>query len=666
MRLLHTTNLILEDFPGSSAQKYAILSHTWGDEELLFEDISDPNKPLPSYKKGYDKVKGSCDLARDDGYDYIWIDTCCIDKSSSAELSEAINSMFQWYADADICYAYLSDVPGGAGLRSSRSKFQTSRWFRRGWTLQELLAPKSLVFYASDWEYLGTKAELSAIVESITGIPVLFIKRVKRLKLASVAQRMSWAAHRETTRIEDLAYCLLGIFGITMPMVYGEGDQAFIRLQEHIMERTRDHSILAWGLEDGKPSTDNPARSRAAGVLATTPADFANSGHIVPRDGAAARSDSLEVVSGSLRITIPILVSPTETIGLLNCGPVRDNSRVVGIPLVGAGVEVTDEYIRPPELPAVFRPCFASARRKTVYIQTSNGPSQEASDERLWVYDDDEFGELGLRLIDVSPLHCWDREQSVITSRTESESAGPTLIRLRHNNDHNASDFVLIIGSFTPKEISAEIRNCVVTCCRDSTLNHVAESLYLAADNEAYWNSSPSASNELVSLRLRFEPIDGESAFFIKPEALHGREKRKMTRVGHIRQGRTKPVEDYSSREANSRPTSPRLTSSISIESFHSAEEGEKPKGKEADMPPVLPRHGVAGWCRVSRPGRQRVTEEQAAYEKLEEERRRRMREEDVEEDSSGGFIAEVRAARRRDRVRWADEEGKNRDRVFR
>ena len=249
MRLVNVKTHRLEVFGDRETPPYAILSHTWGSdwEELTLRDVEEGKINKPGV--GFVKFQGCCDQASKDGLEYVWIDTCCINKTDLVELSEAINSMFRWYKYAHVCYAYLSDVPDNQYPREPGSKFQTSRWFQRGWTLQELLAPKRLIFYNSEWQPLGTKVRLSRVVESITGIPHLFLKGIVDLYGASVAQRMSWAAQRDTKRKEDLAYCLLGIFGIAMPMIYGEGgEQAFLRLQEQIIKATTDHSILAWGL----------------------------------------------------------------------------------------------------------------------------------------------------------------------------------------------------------------------------------------------------------------------------------------------------------------------------------------------------------------------------------------------------------------------------------
>ncbi|KAM5546178.1 hypothetical protein V8D89_000304 [Ganoderma adspersum] len=194
------------------------------------------------------KIREACAVARSNGYRYIWIDSCCIDKSSSSELSEAINSMYEWYGRADVCYAYLADVPPGANHQAEGSAFRQSRWFTRGWTLQELIAPRRVEFLSQDWAPIGSKHVLVRLVESVTKISSKALLHLESLDKFSVAQRLSWAANRETTRREDRAYSLLGIFDIHMPTLYGEGDRAFRRLQELIMQRVPDQSLFAWGL----------------------------------------------------------------------------------------------------------------------------------------------------------------------------------------------------------------------------------------------------------------------------------------------------------------------------------------------------------------------------------------------------------------------------------
>ena len=193
------------------------------------------------------KVQRACEIARRDGYAYIWIDSCCIDKASSSELSEAINSMWTWYHCAQVCYAFLPDVPSVEDVRAEDSRFRNSLWFKRGWTLQELIAPLVVVFLSQDWEGLGTKHGLADVIYEITSIDHRILTHEKALSDESVAERMRWASGRQTTRVEDQAYSLLGIFEIKMPTLYGEGEYAFRRLQEAILLRIPDQSLFAWG-----------------------------------------------------------------------------------------------------------------------------------------------------------------------------------------------------------------------------------------------------------------------------------------------------------------------------------------------------------------------------------------------------------------------------------
>ena len=256
MRLLNTETLQLKTVTSERTRPpYAILSHTWGGDEVLFEDVKGrPAGPLNTGKSGEAKVVGSCREALRNGHKYIWIDTCCIDKSSSSELSEAINSMFKWYSAATVCYVYLVDVFEDQLGEPERAELERSRWFKRGWTLQELIAPSRVQFFNEDWLPIGTRESLAQRISDITRIDLQLLLRSGdsegslRVGLAttSVATRMSWAAGRETTREEDLAYCLLGIFDVNMPLLYGEGKKAFFRLQEQIVKKSNDQSILAW------------------------------------------------------------------------------------------------------------------------------------------------------------------------------------------------------------------------------------------------------------------------------------------------------------------------------------------------------------------------------------------------------------------------------------
>ncbi|KAN0072353.1 hypothetical protein V8E54_009282 [Elaphomyces granulatus] len=243
MRLLKPDNTgefsLTEDLLASDKiPRYAILSHTWGAQEISFKDMIDGAHKT---KPGYDKIQFCGEQAKRDGLQYFWIDTCCIDKSSSTELHEAINSMFRWYRDAAICYVYLADVSRPAFEADDKSSqllwessFRKSRWFARGWTLQELVAPAAVEFFSREGEQLGNKRSLERHIHEVTGIPVRAL-RGNPLYDFSVPERMSWAEKRETTRKEDKAYSLLGIFDVHMPLIYGEGrEKAFKRLREEI------------------------------------------------------------------------------------------------------------------------------------------------------------------------------------------------------------------------------------------------------------------------------------------------------------------------------------------------------------------------------------------------------------------------------------------------
>lgn len=289
MRLLNTRTLQLEEFGGDgdgSIPPYSILSHRWGREEVDFQDMRSERR---HQLEGFKKLSRYCALSLEEGYGYGWMDTCCIDKSSSAELSEAINSMFRWYQDASICYAYLGDVTAPRGTdptSSSDSSFEHSQWFKRGWTLQELIAPDSVVFLNSEWEEIGTRTTLGPLLHSITGIhDELFKPSIRRshglsalLRRYSIAQKLSWASRRTTTRVEDEAYCLMGLLDVNMPLLYGEGKKAFMRLQKLVMDQSDDASIFVWHSPTTTRTTDAPSReSLVTGLFADSPLCFIHS-----------------------------------------------------------------------------------------------------------------------------------------------------------------------------------------------------------------------------------------------------------------------------------------------------------------------------------------------------------------------------------------------------
>ncbi|RYP19389.1 hypothetical protein DL765_003362 [Monosporascus sp. GIB2] len=348
MRLLNTSTLELKTFHQDRPQ-YAILSHTWTKDEPSFEAFvarSHFSRSIARFrKKKYVKVVMSCELAKESGLDWIWIDTCCIDKSSSAELTEAINSMYAWYEAAEVCFAYLRDVSDQEDPLSENSSFARSRWFTRGWTLQELIAPRLVEFYSSNWVRIGSKWEYAATIERITGIHQGVLKDPYFSGLASpwsVSQRMSWAANRRTTRPEDLAYSLMGLFNVQMPLLYGEGAQkAFVRLQGEIAKSTNDQSLFAWGgWPDSLEDIAEDALIVGGSLYAQHPSRFSLCWDIIPlrrNDGGLSWSSDFSLPNdGYLRIKLRIAENTSrldlrEThVAFLECVLMSDPDQVVG------------------------------------------------------------------------------------------------------------------------------------------------------------------------------------------------------------------------------------------------------------------------------------------------------------------------------------------------
>ena len=303
MRLLHARTLEFEVFHDDQIPQYVILSHTWGDEEVSYQemrflqqynalpaeleediifvaamkmsvglDILLDSRAIES-RTGYSKIQEMANIAREKGMDYFWIDTCCIDKSSSAELQEAINSMYRWYQHSSFCAVHLEGVDithykSWGGMIDLATILQPCKWITRGWTLQELIAPRNLAFYDGNFTCIEAWRMYNGL-ERATGVSE-YVLRTGDLSRSSVAQKMSWAATRKTTRIEDRAYSLMGLFGVQIPMLYGEGENAFSRLQEEIIRTTPDDSIFAWRATWGLTSS-------YCGLLAKSPDVFEQS-----------------------------------------------------------------------------------------------------------------------------------------------------------------------------------------------------------------------------------------------------------------------------------------------------------------------------------------------------------------------------------------------------
>ena len=277
------------------------------------------------------------------GLNWVWIDTCCIDKSSSAELSEAINSMFAYYNRSKLCIAYLGDFlpqyQNDDGEEVSDKAFGRSRWFTRGWTLQELIAAKRIYFCAQDWSIIGDKDSLRDLLHSITLIDSKVLEYPEMKDDCSIAQRMSWASKRETTRPEDEAYSLMGIFSVNMPLLYGEGgENAFLRLQLEILKDSTDHSLFTWTVISNKhfqdPSEDAANIEHFGGLLAYSPREFADCGEIrvLYRENPLADEEPYDMTNVGLRIGLPTIeVSKSRYIAILDCSNSNRDNDYVGI-----------------------------------------------------------------------------------------------------------------------------------------------------------------------------------------------------------------------------------------------------------------------------------------------------------------------------------------------
>ncbi|KAK3654194.1 hypothetical protein LTR56_004249 [Elasticomyces elasticus] len=313
MRLLRVDTLEFEerDEPVSQAlAEYAVLSHTWNyGHEVLFENMALGTKDVAAL--GYNKILSTCKQAAKDGLKYVWCDTCCLDKRSSSELQETINSMYRFYALSAICYVYLEDVEAGPDWEE---QLRNCRWLTRAWCLQELIAPLKVMLYDKDWILLSSLQDAAKLVSSITGLDVRLLQHKREPGTYSVAQRMSWAANRHASRLEDVAYSLLGIFDVNLTMLYGEGPKAFRRLQEEIMRVSTDHSIFAWD----RPRNGDDREPR--GVLPASPADFSHCGRIGRLSGLLP--GAFQLTSRGLKIPLPLANDheASETVlALLDC-----------------------------------------------------------------------------------------------------------------------------------------------------------------------------------------------------------------------------------------------------------------------------------------------------------------------------------------------------------
>ncbi|KXJ96368.1 heterokaryon incompatibility protein-domain-containing protein [Microdochium bolleyi] len=420
MWLLDTATLALVSFI-APPDKYAILSHTWGDDEVTCKDwqVSDCTG-----RKGFQKISRFCALAARDGFAHGWVDTCCIDKESSAELSEAINSMYKWYEKSSLCYVYLSDVmmPTQSASVNDPGYIFASRWWTRGWTLQELVAPSIVGFFDKDWTFIGTKVQFALEIASREHIDKDVLTKKRSLDSVMTAQKMIWAATRKTTREEDIAYCLLGIFGVSMPLLYGEGANAFQRLQEAILAVTDDESILAW--------TDSSVAF--PGPLAPHPGQFwASQGLVRYFEDPDRDVSDWKMTSRGLHLKLPILNPPkghplyrtNVVLGILNCSQSGDFSGPAAIRLRQVGqatytrvadqgkvnqLESDNAYEVVPYLIA------KDAVSKLIFIRKPDNSQFHLSDRQNAYHLRGNWRQHGFRLDHVWPPQHWDQARMTI------------------------------------------------------------------------------------------------------------------------------------------------------------------------------------------------------------------------------------------------------------
>lgn len=379
MWLVNTKTLQLKQVSDETVHPFAILSHTWEPgEEVTFQEMQDLE--AVKHKSGYHKIKKTCWIAQRQ-FQYVWIDTCCIDKTSSAELSEAINSMFRYYQTAVVCYVFLADfeslphkqIPEKERLALVATRLKDCKWFTRGWTLQELIAPSRLEFYDNQWEFVGAKTDLVEPLFEMTKIDESVLRNSSRLYTIPVARRMSWASRRQTTRVEDLAYCLLGIFNITMPLLYGEGSKAFLRLQQQIALENSDLSIFAW-----EATGQNMEYS---GVFAESPGDFGKCTTLKMHRAKFHSKVEITITNIGLRLSVDRTATHRNSVLLnLNCMRATSSGSIewLGIYLRKLG----QTYVRK-------RPFEVATTPVKSRWQTSRRDSTEPIYVQPWLYPDE-------------------------------------------------------------------------------------------------------------------------------------------------------------------------------------------------------------------------------------------------------------------------------------
>ncbi|KAK7983381.1 hypothetical protein PG989_010783 [Apiospora arundinis] len=368
-RLINTKRYELVEsyeIPAPFPPPYVILSHTWisPQDEITYQDFQRRRRDIEkgTFKpKGWAKLRQYCDRVARDGWEWAWMDTCCIDKTNEAETQLAIFAMFRWYKEADVCIAYLADVhadkvvsrraqnepdldevpypdtmhdttsPAHLALKPFVVK---SKWFTRGWTLQELIAPKDLYFVDHAWRRLGNREHWYDAIRMACGIEPRYFGGFNPwdFHACSIATRMNWASRRETTLEEDEAYSLLSLFGLSMPLIYGEGRwRAFYRLQSELIMHYDDDSIYAWRADPSTSGSSTIQDRGGRGMLASSIRDFSSASNIQAFDFT---SNDFTITKSGLDTTAKRWRrkdDPSRCLIRLNCGP--EPTRLLAIPL---------------------------------------------------------------------------------------------------------------------------------------------------------------------------------------------------------------------------------------------------------------------------------------------------------------------------------------------
>ncbi|KAK0108133.1 hypothetical protein ONS95_002955 [Cadophora gregata] len=505
MRLINCETGELEWF-AVQPPPYSILSHTWdGETEVTYQDymnfLSGRGKES---RKNWAKVERSIEITLNSSerLKYIWIDTCCIDKTDTPELSEAINSMFKWYARATVCYAQIADFESdflaapmmsvyqinnsrapGQGQSHEMPQIHASpqltdiakrelrgcRWFTRGWTLQELIAPPTVEFYDVHWIHFGNRNELGDLLTSITSIDKKIFENTgtthreqnvtSMLSRMTIAKKMSWAKNRQTARTEDIAYSLLGIFGVNMAMTYGEENKAFIRLQKEIMAQYNDLSIFAWAANP----TAHGVVPEFRGILAHSPAEFANAGYFEPSRNAIANPD-FTLTNNGVKINAQIRNIPNSKYLFLslNCYDQADGPHnIQGITLQLIGF---NKYKRTnPSCLAIELNSWPLQPRKEFFISSDDTDTDtehlSRSDNQSFVFDLQ-----GLEFYEkmrVSHDMAWDDSTTTFNTHGLSSFNGCVWFRTRGRASEKVSECLVACGTATSAQEGPWL--CVVT-----------------------------------------------------------------------------------------------------------------------------------------------------------------------------------------------------------